>query len=43
MYPVLWKVYKNREKNSPREIKTGIMDEITFELGLKRISSSGSL
>lgn len=35
MYPGLWKAYKNREKNSSREIKAGIMDEVTFELGLK--------
>lgn len=26
--------YKNRKKNSSGEIKAGIMDEITFELGL---------
>lgn len=35
MYLELWKAYKNREKNSSRESKVGILDKITFELGLK--------
>lgn len=35
MYPGLWKAYKNRRENSSREIKTGVTDEITFELVLK--------
>lgn len=43
MYLELWKAYKNREKNSSRERKAGILDKITFELGLKGLSISESL